>query len=123
MNAIRLIEEERNRQITHEGYSFDHDDRHTGGEIALAAAAYAAEISKVWPWDSGTFKPSGDRIRNLVKAGALVVAEIERIQRAESSHPDWIKSAAQECTDQVLVGAGHTTFAEIIERHFQTAKK
>lgn len=97
--AIDLIAAERQRQVTEEGYDAAHDDDrygHSGGEIAQAAAAYALggglitnitrdrEIS-IWPtaWgpeeDTVKRKP---RIRQLVIAGALIVAEIERLQRA-----------------------------------------
>jgi hypothetical protein len=34
-----------------------------------------------WPWDQDWWKPSPDPIRNLVKAGALIAAEIDRLQR------------------------------------------
>jgi hypothetical protein len=36
-----------------------------------------------WPWGTSWFKPSGDDIRDLVKAGALIAAEIDRLQRAD----------------------------------------
>lgn len=37
-----------------------------------------------WPdsWDARWWKPTGDRRRDLIKAGALIVAEIERLDRA-----------------------------------------
>jgi hypothetical protein len=46
-----------------------------------------------WPWDASWWKPSNDPVRNLVKAGALIAAEIDRLQRAaastdESPRPD-----------------------------------
>jgi hypothetical protein len=34
-----------------------------------------------WPWDEKWWKPSTNPIRNLVKAGALIAAEIDRLQR------------------------------------------
>lgn len=34
-----------------------------------------------WPWAAKWFKPSDDPIRNLVKAGALIAAEIDRLQK------------------------------------------
>jgi hypothetical protein len=34
-----------------------------------------------WPWDEEWLKLSPDPIRNLVKAGALIAAEIDRLQR------------------------------------------
>ncbi len=37
-----------------------------------------------WPedWEAEAWKPSADPVRNLVKAGALIAAEIDRLQRA-----------------------------------------
>lgn len=32
-----------------------------------------------WPWDMKWWKPSDDPIKNLVKAGALIAAEIDRL--------------------------------------------
>lgn len=92
--GIELIAEERQRQVTVEGYDNAHDDEHSAGELAMAAMCYAmdpiwrpAEIAPMgWPWIGGGemdgFKPTpGDRVRELVKAGALIVAEIDRHQR------------------------------------------
>lgn len=89
MNAIDLIDEERSRQIQDEGWTPEHDDGHQHGELAKAAACYATpEESRfmlgrhIWPWDEAWWKPEPhDRIRELVKAGALIVAEIDRLQR------------------------------------------
>lgn len=88
--GIELIELERIRQVTQEGWSAEHDDRHGGGELADAALCYiTAEDSETfdevilgmnWPWHTDWWKPS-DRIRNLTKAGALIAAEIDRLQR------------------------------------------
>ena len=39
-----------------------------------------------WPWDEKWWKPFPDPIRNLVKSAALIVAEIERLQRAKGTH-------------------------------------
>ena len=86
--AARDIVAERVRQITVYDFDADHDDIHDGRQIAEAAAAYglayagyASWAVNVWPWDSAWWKPSGDR-RDLVKAGALILAEIERLDRA-----------------------------------------
>lgn len=92
--AIELIDDERSRQIVVEGWSPGHDDSHDCGEMAMAAAAYALpddyrgccdpDAPLHWPWAAEWWKPSpDDRIRELVKAGALIVAEIERLQRQE----------------------------------------
>lgn len=83
---------ERRRQVEAEGWSPEHDDTHSDGEIAAAAAAYAFNASiydrylaadpiGFWPWDPAWFKPTDAR-RDLVKAGALILAEIERLDRA-----------------------------------------
>jgi hypothetical protein len=90
---------ERRRQIEQEGWTPEHDDQHADGELARAAAVYAnPEIWNIlgasrvgWPWDASWWKPSDQR-RNLVKAGALILAEIERLDRiaklqAERSKP------------------------------------
>lgn len=90
MDAIELITAERERQITQEGWSITHDDSHESEELARAAACYAMPsfwrvesiFGMLWPWWSKWWKPTPeDRIRELVKAGALIVAEIERLQR------------------------------------------
>lgn len=101
--GIELIAEERQRQIRAEDYTPEHDDSHTKWELAMAAAAYASRPNIIvsvgkndgvfitvkrgclWPFGGKDFKPSyyDDRIRELVKAGALIAAEIERLQRKE----------------------------------------
>lgn len=87
--GARDIVAERARQIEVEDFDAEHDDIHDGRQIAEAAAAYGLAYAghsswavNVWPWDSAWWKPSGDR-RDLVKAGALILAEIERLDRLE----------------------------------------
>lgn len=87
---IGLITIERLRQVQAEGWSAEHDDGHDDGELARAAACYAlsasaasgyeATIAELWPWSPDWFKP-GSTIRELEKSGALVVAELERLER------------------------------------------
>lgn len=100
MNGIELIAQERARQVSEEGWTPEHDDRHVGGELAGAAVCYAVQhlrigndflrrkvetlAGELWPWATSYWKPSKDPIRNLVKAGALIAAEIDRLQRAEA---------------------------------------
>ena len=88
VNGIKLIADERERQINEEGWSKSRDKSyHTDGELADAAACYILarkrkdrEPVRYWPWDMNWWKPTpNDRVRELVKAGALVVAEIERL--------------------------------------------
>ncbi|MFI8384862.1 hypothetical protein [Pseudomonas sp. NPDC079086] len=77
---------ERQRQISAEGWTPEHDDAHSDGALAKAAACYAANagdqrIPKTWPWQARFWKPGTAR-RMLVKSGALILAEIERLDRA-----------------------------------------
>lgn len=90
-----LIAFERQRQKEVEGWTPEHDDEHSHGELATAAAVYllAAENQAIdqifqpakepafWPWSFTWWKPSPEPIRNLVKAGALIAAEIDRLLR------------------------------------------
>lgn len=114
--AARDVLAERERQKTIEGWTPEHDDDHRGGQMAAAAAAYAWHASlpdhklpsmgspdsflrfiwrHIWPsygtaygaWDDHWWKPTNRR-RNLVKAGALILAEIERLDRARSQHQE-----------------------------------
>lgn len=85
--GIELIAEERKRQIEVEGFTAEHDNRWVGGELVMAAICYAQEGGKSpefrpfgFPWEKEWWKPSpDDRIRDLVKAGALISAEIDRL--------------------------------------------
>jgi hypothetical protein len=101
---------ERARQVKAEGWTPEHDDQHGDGSMALAAACYAmfASVSdearaatdmpgelttdgrsihgwgawlEIWPWTRSWWKPK-DRRRDLVRAAALLLAEIERLDRA-----------------------------------------
>ena len=90
--ALNQIALERKRQVEEEGWTLEHDDEHGGGEMGYAAACYGIPSRYMvdhvdgcptfWPWSDSWWKPTpDDRVRELVKAGALIVAEIERIQR------------------------------------------
>lgn len=97
--GIELITEERQRQIEKEGWTPEHDDGHDGGELSMAAVAFAAHPTKVYTkedfaerFDFRRVLPFGERghfkkdeLRNLVIAGALIAAEIDRIQRVEKT--------------------------------------
>jgi hypothetical protein len=52
----------------------------------------------MWPWDNKYWKPSEDKVRNLVKAGALIAAEIDRLQRLNNT--DDFKSAGEFMTKE-----------------------
>ena len=87
--GIELIAIERQRQIEIEGWTVEHDKEHQGQELAMAAALYAMPECKrhheikpyLWPWEEKWWKPTPEnRTRELAKAGALIAAEIDRIQ-------------------------------------------
>jgi hypothetical protein len=111
MTVIDEIANERRRQKVVEGWSAAHDDGHTDGEMSRAAACYAAHASAYqrvasdvslqayasvepcasinsigWPWDREWWKPRNPR-RDLIRAAALIVAEIERLDRAAAHTP------------------------------------
>ena len=100
--AVLDVLAERQRQISAEGWTPEHDDRHVNGAMALAAAAYAVastypdtalqyvtrpyhisnirRIADIWPWEVEWWKPAPAR-RMLEKAAALILAEMERLDR------------------------------------------
>lgn len=82
---------ERLRQVSAKGYTFKHDDEHDECELAMAAAAYVehainqdGNIPGFWPWLDEEWSPK-DRRRDLVCAAALIVAEVERLDRAANA--------------------------------------
>lgn len=98
--ALADVAAERKRQIADECWTPGHDDEHGNGEMAKAAACYCLTsrspkqlqvslkgphqplpIKAMWPWRMLWFKPKNPR-RDLVRAGALILAEIERLDRA-----------------------------------------
>lgn len=100
--AAQDVLTERRGQIEAEGWTPEHDDENTGFELARAGACYAeygtwpahSEIPpNSWPWPDAKWKPRGYR-RNLIKACALLLAEIERIDRAEAAKLQPSKSAS-----------------------------
>ena len=86
----REVFRERTRQMSHEGYDTAHDDEHVDGELAKAAACYIhwgaggrvrhGTKPADWPWDAASWKPKNPRA-DLIRAAALIVAEIERLDR------------------------------------------
>jgi hypothetical protein len=103
MSGAEMIAAERQRQIEQEGWSAGHDKiEHDSGELAAAAICYALHpfsderrggdfrvpagsvVPVGWPWEPEWWKPTPkDRVRELVKAGALIAAEIDRRLVAE----------------------------------------
>lgn len=99
MTGAELISAERLRQMTikelgGEGWTPEHDDQHKKGEMSDAATCYMFAVTaciyglipsitppSIWPWEDQHWKPSEDPTKNLIKAGALIAAEIDRLIR------------------------------------------
>jgi hypothetical protein len=96
--AARDVLAERQRQISVEGWTPEHDDEHVGGDLAAAGACYAVYSATygcigstpqyragnppwAWPFSPRWWKPKTGR-EDLVKAAAMMLAEIEKIDRA-----------------------------------------
>lgn len=102
MNGISLIAAERRAHVEREGWTDHNDDGYLHGELAQAAACYADTAAmqerrpdavippcywhKDWPFHKSWFKPRQGLLRNLVKAGALIAAAIDRVLRAEGKY-------------------------------------
>lgn len=91
--GIELIAEERQRQIEVEEWTPEHDDKNTNEQLVIAASCYCLPIAQrefcireQWPFDYEWWKPTpNDRIRELQKAGALIAAEIDRLNRVKQN--------------------------------------
>ncbi|RCM51469.1 hypothetical protein PA82_03360 [Pseudomonas aeruginosa] len=99
--SLRDVLAERIHQIA-AGYQPENDDELADAALAMAAVCYAEEahcrvndperpmrltwiIPEYWPWNEEDWKPSGGARRNLVKAAALLLAEIDRLDRIFSN--------------------------------------
>lgn len=94
--GVKAIAAERERQVQAEGFTRDSDRQYQRGELAKAATAYvqlaAMDLAAggtrdhiawhgpaaVWPWAPEWWKPVDAR-RDLVRAGALIAAQIDLI--------------------------------------------
>lgn len=101
------IAAERRRQVEAEGYDATHDDHHVNGELACAGAWYAlppeseqaTTAGRLWPYDwelpkepAYTDSTTDDqklamRKRELEKAGAMIAAEWDRLDRILARRP------------------------------------
>lgn len=110
--GAEIIAAERQRQIDVEGWTAEHDDQHTLGQLAAAGACYALLCTRwrdatalvggqlvrhiLWPYHADWFKPAeypdppwgkhvhrDRKVRDLAKAGALIAAEIDRLLREQ----------------------------------------
>ena len=106
------IAAERRRQIEVEGFTAEHDADHAGGELFAAGKAYLMHATTrpdadyrfygpaaIWPWEARWWKPK-DRRRDLIRAGALFMAEMERPNQSLPRHrwrgPDGMLLATNE---------------------------
>ncbi|SEG30437.1 ParB N-terminal domain-containing protein [Thauera chlorobenzoica] len=102
VEAVEEVINERERQIAVEGWAPAHDDKYQDGELPRAAACYALhgcapqqdDGPSQWPFPAEWWKPGTPR-RNLVKAAALLIAEIERLDRAEKRRAVIAEAAAK----------------------------
>jgi hypothetical protein len=104
--AFKDVMDERQRQINQEFYSTENDDEYKQNELSRAAVCYAENVVRrgwvfnshfgsnvyqeeeapdLWPWDIDFWKPKNPR-RDLVRAAALLIAEIERIDRSTGAN-------------------------------------
>lgn len=87
--GAEAIAAERQRQVEVEGWTWEHDDQHANEQLASAAAFYAipekyGELTAFWRFDpEWNKKRKHNRVRQLVIAGALIAAEIDRLIRLE----------------------------------------
>jgi hypothetical protein len=107
--AMNDVIAERERQQAAEGWTPEHDDQHGCGELVHAACCYAKQAAErawlldhkgveayrqdplpsEWPdsWAEEWWKPKNPR-RDLVRAAALLIAEIDRLDRIALKTPN-----------------------------------
>lgn len=90
-NAVQSVIAERQRHQSAEGWTPEHDDQYSKSQLLWASSCYVLNaihpfnrIPFYWPWTPEWWKPTNPR-RDLVKAGALILAEIERIDRQDAA--------------------------------------
>lgn len=90
--VLAEIGRERTAQILVHGWTREHDDSHTVEELAHAGASYAALLTGrhghsppgLWPFEDAAWNPK-DKRHDLIRAAALIVAAIERLDREEAT--------------------------------------
>jgi NTP pyrophosphatase (non-canonical NTP hydrolase) len=138
------ISKERARQIAVEGYTIQHDDGHTGGELFLGGECYhyAGDLGRYilsnevpqsvipapahWPFEPTQWKPGLTARRNYEKAGAMYSAEIERLARAGKDGAEFIDNCRQNlrmCEDKINASLTDfvSTFAVQAELAYQNS--
>lgn len=122
--GIELITQERQEQIEKHGWSKEHDAKHDQGELANAACSYAmtSEMQdyldenwgddmhlSFWPFELSYYKKDNsgevEKIKDLAKAGALIAAEIDRLQAEQAQ----IKKKMENKVTIEITAEGSTT--------------
>lgn len=109
-NFLELVAKERTRQIVEKGYTAEHDDEHTDGSLADAAACFSSNSDlfrisyvnyvELWPWEPEFFtKRQHDRKQQLIIAAAFINAEYDRIVRAEQKNKKDFMDSIDEMYD------------------------
>jgi len=125
IEGIELFSLELER-VRAKGRTVAHDRQYVLGELAFAGASYAqvegaqakvvtqsgkepnVEIMgplKIWPWAQQHWKPSNSRLRNIVRAGALLAAEADRLIAEGETLPEPEPEAQQETEETVQTKA------------------
>lgn len=91
---------ERARQKSEEGYTDQHDDAHDNGSLISKAIAYLVDVRlreqgaagfteappDYWPGKPEEWKPKREIWRQKVQAGAILIADLDRQERAGLPH-------------------------------------
>lgn len=101
VDGAEMIRVERERQIHTKKFTAKRDAGYRSFQLTKAALSYASAVATPdewaedhgtlpaptcdWPWPKKWWKPSSDPIRNLVKAGALIAAEIDRLRATKEA--------------------------------------
>ena len=97
--ALQRVLEEREAQVMEHGYSYEHDDSHGNDELAALACFYCMpQGAREWDASSTGYgdtlgkailpqdwsaREREDRVHELAIAGALILAEMARLLRAQ----------------------------------------
>lgn len=95
IDALNIVLAGRMHQLNNEKFAIDRDDTYTADQLAIAASCYlyapvypfpvatGVRAPIQWPWNYSWWKPQGGRMKQLEKAGGLLIAEIERQLRKQ----------------------------------------
>ena len=91
--AVCDVLKERRHQIMEHNFDAKHDDLYEKNELTFGALSYLfavvydyepAQVPVLWKWHKSWWKPRSKR-ENLVRAIALAIAELERIDRLDDA--------------------------------------